>query len=361
MPACPKPLPRFEIGENYQLLHLMGEGSYGQVAAAVHKPTGRQVAIKKIVPFHHRIFCLRTLRELKLLKFFSGAGVNENIISIIDIIKPPTLDSFTEIYFVQELMQTDLHRLIYTQENLTDDHVQYFVYQALRALKFIHSADIIHRDLKPANLLVNANCDLKVCDFGLARSITTSSTGGDPMSVCGDSMVSCTGNHVELRDVLKGGFAIDMWAIGCILAELISKRPLFPGRDYFSQLNLILNVVGTPNQADILDITSERSRNYIRALPWRTNKNFRTLLPQASLGTIDFLLKALMFNPRKRFTVEEALQHPYLAEYHDPGDEPVVAPPDPSYFDFDMHKKALTTDQLKALLYKEVVSVVPSI
>ncbi|KAJ7808932.1 mitogen activated protein kinase [Mycena olivaceomarginata] len=181
MPACPKPLPRFEIGENYQLLHLMGEGSYGQVAAAVHKPTGRHVAIKKIIPFHHRIFCLRTLRELKLLRFFSDAGVNENIISIIDII-PPTLDSFTEIYFVQELMQTDLHRLIYTQEDLTDDHVQYFVYQALRALKFIHSADIIHRDLKPANLLVNANCDLKICDFGLARSITTSSTGGGPMS-----------------------------------------------------------------------------------------------------------------------------------------------------------------------------------
>ncbi|KAJ7861516.1 kinase-like domain-containing protein [Mycena olivaceomarginata] len=155
--------------------------------------------------------------------------------------------------------------------------------------------------------------------------------------------------------------AIDMWAIGCILAELLSKRPFFPGRDYFSQLNLVLNVLGTPNQADILDITSERSRNYIRALPWRKNKDFRTLFPQASLEATDFLLKALMFNPMKRFTVEEALQHPYLAGYHDPDDEPVIAPPDPSYFDFDMHKEPLTTNQLKALLYEEVVSVVPSI
>ncbi|KAJ7775883.1 mitogen-activated protein kinase, partial [Mycena olivaceomarginata] len=137
--------------ENYQLLHLMGEGSYGQVAAAVHKPTGRQVAIKKIIPFHHRVFCLRTLRELKLLRFFSDAGINENIISIIDIIKPPTLDSFTEIYFVQELMQTDLHRLKKTSQMTTPKYayysLQYFVYRALRALKFIHSADIIHRDL----------------------------------------------------------------------------------------------------------------------------------------------------------------------------------------------------------------------
>ncbi|KAJ7882255.1 kinase-like domain-containing protein [Mycena olivaceomarginata] len=299
-------------------------GSYGQVAAAVHKPTGRHVAIKKIIPFHHRIFCLRTLCELKLLRFFSDAGVNENIISIIDIIKPPTLDSFTEIYL------TDLHRLICTQEDLTDDHVQYFVYQALRALRFIHSADIIHRDLKPANLLVNASCDLKVCDFGLARGITTSSTGGDPMS---EYVATRWYRAPEIMlSFAMYSKAIDMWAIGCILAELLSKRPLFPGRDYFSQLNLILNVL-----------------------------DFRTLFPQASLEAIDFLLKALMFNPMKRFTVEEALQHPYLAGYHDPDDEPVVEPPDPSYFDFDMHKEPLTTNQLKALLYEEVVSVVPSI
>ena len=74
-------------------------------------------------------------------------------------------------------MQTDLHRVIRTQQ-LTDDHCQYFVYQTLRALKTLHSADIVHRDLKPANLLLNANCDLKVCDFGLARSVKTSSAQG---------------------------------------------------------------------------------------------------------------------------------------------------------------------------------------
>jgi mitogen-activated protein kinase 1/3 len=112
-----KPLPKFEIGDDYQILHAIGEGAYGTVAAALHKPTGRQVAIKKILPFDHTLFCLRTLRELKLLKFFSETCLNENvsrffpyfvlhfwvlissqIISILDIIKPPSLESFKEIY-----------------------------------------------------------------------------------------------------------------------------------------------------------------------------------------------------------------------------------------------------------------------
>ena len=125
------------------------------------------------------MFCLRTLREIKLLRHFH----HENIISILDILRPPDLHSFREVYLVQELMETDLHRVIRTQE-LSDDHCQYFVYQVrafstfpglfalirparaqqtLRALKALHSADVLHRDLKPSNLLLNANCDLKVC------------------------------------------------------------------------------------------------------------------------------------------------------------------------------------------------------
>jgi len=92
-----KPLPPFEIGDDYQLLHAIGEGAYGTVAAALHKPSGRQVAIKKIRPFEHTLFALRTLRELKLLKFFSETCVNENIISILSIVKPPSLESFKEI------------------------------------------------------------------------------------------------------------------------------------------------------------------------------------------------------------------------------------------------------------------------
>ncbi len=100
------------------------------------------------------MFCLRTLREIKLLRHFN----HENIISILDILQPTNLEDFKEVYLVQELMETDLHRVIRTQ-TLSDDHCQYFIYQVLKAL---HSADVLHRDLKPSNLLLNANCDLKV-------------------------------------------------------------------------------------------------------------------------------------------------------------------------------------------------------
>ncbi|KAL7285643.1 hypothetical protein ACG7TL_000748 [Trametes sanguinea] len=327
-----KPLPPFHVGDDYKILHGLGEGAYGTVVAALHKPTNREVAIKKVLPFEHTLFCLRTLRELKLLKFFSETCVNENIISILDIVKPPSYDDFKEIYFIQELMQTDLHRVIRTQQ-LTDDHCQYFVYQTLRALKTMHSADIVHRDLKPANLLLNANCDLKVCDFGLARICPV---------------------HLPSSHKLTSGQAIDIWAVGCILAELLNGRPLFPGRDYGHQLDLILDVIGTPTLEEFYGITSRRSRDYIRALPIRKRRPFTALFPKASPEAIDFLQKTLTFDPKKRLTVDQALEHPYLAAYHDPEDEPAVPSLDPEYFEFDY--KELNKEELKQLLYDEVMS-----
>lgn len=93
-------------------------------SSALHVPSQRKVAIKRITPFDHTMFCLRTLREIKLLRHFH----HENIISILDILRPPSLDDFKEVYLVQELMETDLHRVIRTQD-LSDDHCQYFIYQ----------------------------------------------------------------------------------------------------------------------------------------------------------------------------------------------------------------------------------------
>ncbi|KAF8825983.1 putative MAP kinase [Lentinula edodes] len=356
-----KPLPKFDIGEDYQLLYALGQGAYGTVAAGIHKPSGRQVAIKKILPFDHTLCCLRTLRELKLLKFFSESCVNENIITVLDIVKPSSLDAFKEIYFVQELMQTDLHRVIRTQ-HLTDDHCQYFVYQTLRALKTIHSADIVHRDLKPANLLLNANCDLKVCDFGLARSIKTTAPVGKGQGGMTEYVATRWYRAPEIMLSFKMYTkAVDLWAVGCILAELISGRPLFPGRDYSHQLDLVLDVIGTPTLDEFYAITSRRSREYIRSLPIRRKRSFASLFPHASSDAIDFLNKTLTFDPKKRMTVEEALEHPYVAAYHDADDEPAANSLSPDYFQFDLEKEQLSKDDLKKLLYDEVMSFQPVI
>jgi len=362
--AAAQPAPRkvrFNVGTQYQVLDVVGEGAYGIVCSAVHKPSGRKVAIKKIAPFEHSMFCLRTLRELKLLKFLSEAGVSENIISVLDIIKPPSLDAFKEVYLIQELMETDMHRVIRTQD-LSDDHAQYFVYQTLRALKAIHSADVIHRDLKPSNLLLNANCDLKVADFGLARSVKTAEPSGTETGFMTEYVATRWYRAPEIMLTFKQYTkAIDIWSVGCILAEMLSGKPLFPGRDYHHQLTLILDVLGTPTLDEFYAISTRRSRDYIRALPFRKRKPFAQLFPNATPAAVDFLTRTLTFDPKKRITVEDALAHPYLEAYHDPDDEPVAPPLDPEFFEFDLHKDDISREQLKELLYAEIMSFKPTI
>ncbi|BGP39849.1 mitogen activated protein kinase [Rhodotorula kratochvilovae] len=348
---------RFAVGSKYQVQDVIGEGAYGVVCSAIHKPTGQRVAIKKIACFDHSMFAQRTLRELKLLRFFGENQVSENLITVVDLIKPASFDSFQEVYFIQELMETDLYRVIRTQ-TLSDDHVQYFIYQTLRALKALHSANIIHRDLKPSNLLLNANCDLKVCDFGLARSVLTAEPNGGETGFMTEYVATRWYRAPEIMLTFKQYTkAIDIWSVGCICAEMLSGRPLFPGRDYHHQLTLILSVTGTPTIDEFYRINSRRSRDYLRALPFQKRRSFAELFPNASPAACDFLAKTLTFDPTKRLTVEQCLEHPYLAQYHDPEDEPVAPPLDPGFFDFDLEK--LSREDLKQRMYDEVMAFQP--
>ena len=121
-----------------------------------------------------------------------------------------------------------MHRVIRTQD-LSDDHCQYFIYQTLRALKAMHSANVLHRDLKPSNLLLNANCDLKVCDFGLARSAaSTEDNSGFMTEYVATRWYRAPEIMLTFKEYTK---AIDVWSVGCILAEMLSGKPLFPGKD----------------------------------------------------------------------------------------------------------------------------------
>ena len=150
---------RFDVDSRYMLIKPIGSGAYGVVCSALDNYTGDKVAIKKInKAFEHLTDTKRTLREVKILRHFN----HENVIRIKDILRPSSLDRFEDVYIVSELMDTDLHQIISSPQPLTDDHCQYFLYQILRALKYIHSAHVLHRDLKPSNLLLNGNCDLKV-------------------------------------------------------------------------------------------------------------------------------------------------------------------------------------------------------
>lgn len=158
-----------------------------------------------------------------------------------------------------------MHRVIRTQE-LSDDHCQYFIYQTLRALKAMHSANVLHRDLKPSNLLLNANCDLKVCDFGLARSAaSTEDNSGFMTEYVATRWYRAPEIMLTFKEYTK---AIDVWSVGCILAEMLSGKPLFPGKDcMFQRQKASLYCLLTSHQT----ITSSLSFSISLARPqWRT-------------------------------------------------------------------------------------------
>ena len=159
----------WEVGEDYECVKLLGQGSYGAVCSAIHKPTGKKVAIKKMDGvFEDEVDCKRILREINLLRKLS----HPYVVNIIDVIEPKQPETFDTLYVVLELAESDLKKVIKSAIHLQIKHIQTVVYNLLCAVKYLHSANVLHRDLKPANVLVNEDCSVKICDFGLARSIS---------------------------------------------------------------------------------------------------------------------------------------------------------------------------------------------
>ncbi|CAI0540987.1 unnamed protein product [Linum tenue] len=327
----------FEVTAKYKPpIMPIGKGAYGIVCSALNSETGEHVAIKKIAnAFDNKIDAKRTLREIK-------------VVAIRDIIPPPQREVFNDVYIAYELMDTDLHQIIRSNQGLSEEHCQYFLYQILRGLKYIHSANVLHRDLKPSNLLLNANCDLKICDFGLAR--VTSET--DFMT---EYVVTRWYRAPEL--LLNSSdytAAIDVWSVGCIFMELMDRKPLFPGRDHVHQLRLLMELIGTPTEAE-LGFLNENAKRYIRQLPLYRRQSFTEKFPTVHPSAIDLVKKMLTFDPRQRITVEDALAHPYLNSLHDISDEPVCMTP----FSFDFEQRALSEEQMKELIYREALAFNP--
>jgi len=334
----------FKIGPRYKSVKFLGEGAYGTVVQAWDNKHKEKVAIKKISPFEHQTYCQRTLREMRILLSLK----HENIIDIKDFICENSVDSLKDIYIIQSLMETDLHKLLRSQK-LSSDHICYFLYQILRGLKYIHSANVLHRDLKPSNILLNSNCDLKICDFGLSRVCDTSH---DHTGVLTEYVATRWYRAPEVMLNAKGYTkALDIWSVGCILGEMINNKPMFPGKHYLDQICKIQEVLGSPSKDDLSFITNPKAQLYVSSLPLRPTVAWPKVYPNANERLLAILNRLLAFNPTKRLTVEEALSQPYLEEYYDPLDEPVAQKP----FQYEFEIDDLPTNTLKELVFSEVL------
>uniref|UniRef100_A0A2I3RMP6 mitogen-activated protein kinase n=1 Tax=Pan troglodytes TaxID=9598 RepID=A0A2I3RMP6_PANTR len=294
----------WEVPERYQNLSPVGSGAYGSVCAAFDTKTGLRVAVKKLSrPFQSIIHAKRTYRELRLLKHMK----HENVIGLLDVFTPArSLEEFNDVYLVTHLMGADLNNIVKCQK-LTDDHVQFLIYQILRGLK----VQII-QDLKPSNLAVNEDCELKILDFGLARHTDDEMTGYVATRWYRAPEIMLNWMHYNQT--------VDIWSVGCIMAELLTGRTL----------------------------------NYIQSLTQMPKMNFANVFIGANPLAVDLLEKMLVLDSDKRITAAQALAHAYFAQYHDPDDEPVADPYDQSF-----ESRDLLIDEWKSLTYDEVISFVP--
>ncbi|XP_060161992.1 mitogen-activated protein kinase 11 isoform X2 [Globicephala melas] len=193
---------------------------------------------------------------------------------------------------------------------------------AVSPSQYIHSAGIIHRDLKPSNLAVNEDCELRILDFGLARQADEEMTGYVATRWYRAPEIMLNWMHYNQT--------VDIWSVGCIMAELLQGKALFPGNDYIDQLKRIMEVVGTPSPEVLAKISSEHARTYIQSLPHMPQKDLRSIFRGANPLAVDLLGRMLVLDSDQRVSAAEALAHAYFSQYHDPEDEPEAEPYDES-------------------------------
>jgi len=290
------------------------------------------------------------LREVRLMRYL---GVHDNIITLRGL---SMRDCDDELYIVMELLDSDLHRIIQSSQSLSDAHHRYFMYQLLRGVNYLHKHNVIHRDLKPGNLLVTRNCELRITDFGLARlKPTREGEGGEEIEeAMTEHVVTRWYRPPELMLCPDGLYtaAVDMWSVGCIFAELLGRKPLFPGKNFVHQLTLIFDVIGSPRSSQVSHIKSRQAKKFLDSVRGKTAVDFETLYPACSPVAIDLLKKLLKFEPGERLDAASALNHSYFDALRKSNKSP--DPPVSTDFEFDFESQNLSRGRLKALIAEEV-------
>lgn len=288
----------------YERLNHIEEGSYGIVFRARCKTTGAIVALKKLkMDKEKNGFPITSLREIQTLMVCA----HDNIVRVREIVVGDTL---TQVFIVMDFIEHDLKSLLATMPTpFLASEVKTLLLQLLSAIALCHDNWIVHRDLKTSNLLMNNRGQIKVADFGLAR------TYGDPLGDMTQLVVTLWYRAPELLlGATEYSTAVDMWSIGCIFGELILKEPLLPGKGEIDQVSKIFKLLGKPTEEiwpGFSQLPNAKSFNLNSAQPYST---LRQTFRYVTAHGLDLLSRLLTYDPLKRISAEEALKHPYFTE-----------------------------------------------
>lgn len=302
------------VKRDYIVERLVGKGAYGTVWKAMHKNSKKIVAVKRVDNcLMNSTDAKRVYREIHCLTWFRG---HPNIVHLFQIHKA---SNNRDLYLTFEFVEIDLERLLKRGPPLEEDHIKYMTYQILAALQYIHSGNVVHRDLKPANILVNVNYGVKIADFGLSRRLPLTDFDGTAAPLTEyvatrwyrppELLISTTVNYTS---------AIDMWALGCIIAEMYRGAPLFPGTSALNQLELILTTISPPDKADCDELVDQTKRDSLVGFlyDWRPRetKSLQQILPGVDVKALDLTSRLLVFSPKRRLTSYGALEHGFFHE-----------------------------------------------
>lgn len=287
--------------DKFQKLEKVGEGTYGVVYKAKDKKTGELLALKKIrLEAEDEGIPSTAIREISLLKQLQ----HPNIVRLYDVIHTDK-----KLTLVFEFLDQDLKKYLDAcgETGLEDTTIQSFLYQLLRGIAYCHEHRVLHRDLKPQNLLINMGGELKLADFGLARAF------GIPVRNYTHEVVTL---WYRAPDVLMGSrkysTSVDIWSVGCIFAEMVNGRPLFPGSSEADQLLKIFKILGTPNPNTWGSMAE--LPEYKDNFPLYPGVSLKKVVRRLDTTGLNLLARMLEFDPLKRISADAALQHPYFKD-----------------------------------------------
>ncbi|KAL2900677.1 Cyclin-dependent kinase G-2 [Bienertia sinuspersici] len=298
---------------DYEKLGKISEGSYGIVYKARDKVSGEMVALKKMKLGNPREgFPVYYLREINTLMSLN----HPSVVNVREVVVDDSIDGFDSIYMVMDYVEHDLKALMQARKlPFRQTEVKCLMIQLLDGVKYLHDNWVLHRDLKTSNLLLNNKGELKICDFGMARQY------GSPLKPYTSLVVTLWYRAPELLLGAKEySTAVDMWSLGCIMGELLTNKPLFDGKTEVEQLDKIFRTLGTPSDK----IWSGYSHlpgfktNFVHQQYNQLHKKFPrgsfTGSPVLSDSGLDLLSQLLTYDPDRRITAEEALNHPWFQE-----------------------------------------------